>query len=189
MAEEESQDAPEGGDEPELPEEIQEIDEEGAEEATGGKSRKKLLAVIAAAIIVLLSGTGGTLYFLGALDPLLGTQHAADDVGEDTAIDLGTPVYYDLPEQLADLKTGQCRAPFLKFQVTVQVYERDLPIVKQQQPKIIDRTQQLLREQMRQDLVGKEGAEALRANLVLIINNAIKPAQVHNVLFKQFVLQ
>lgn len=46
-----------------------------------------------------------------------------------------------------------------------------------------------LREQERQDLVGKTGAEKLRFDIANIINNVIQPKQVQGVLFKDFLLQ
>ena len=46
-----------------------------------------------------------------------------------------------------------------------------------------------LREQERQHVVGKEGSERLRFELVQIIQNIIRPAKVHTILFKDLIVQ
>lgn len=168
-------------------------EENGAE--NGGKKKKggkgKLIILIVVALVVLLGGTGGGLFYMGFLDSLLGIEQAEEEEAEDKdePLDLGTPVYYEIPEFVADLKTNECRAPFLKLELTIQIDQNDQAVVVERQPKIIDRIQMHLREQERQDLVGEAGAEALRADIVLIINATIKPAKVQNVLFKSMILQ
>ncbi len=166
--------------------------EEGAVKK-GGKG--KLIIIIAIASLVVLGGTGGGLFYLGFLDSLLGIEHEDDqfkaehEEDADGPIDLGTPVYYELPEFVADLKVNECRSPFLKLSLTVQIDQNDQAVLVERQPKIIDRILRHLREQERQDLVGEAGAESLRAEVVLIINATIKPATVQNVLFRSMVLQ
>ena len=139
----------------------------------------------------MLGGTGAGLYFIGMLDSLLGIEEV-DIVKEvpKEELPLAAPVYHDLPEFVADLRiTNDTRPPFLKLQITVQVAEQDLPLVIEREPKIIDRVQRLLRDQTRLDLTGSEGAEKLRADIVLIMNQTLDPSQVHNVLFRQMILQ
>ncbi len=163
-------------------------DDEGGEKKKAGKG--KLIAIIAVVAIAVLGGGGAGLYFMGFLDSMLGIEHALDE--EDTShepIDLGTPAYHQLPEFVADLKTGQCRSGIIKLSLTVQVDKTEVQILIDREPKIIDRIQQFLRSRERQDLVGKDGAEALRTEIVLILNATIKPAMVQNVLFRSFVLQ
>lgn len=164
-------------------------DENGGKKKKGGKG--KLIIIIVVAVLVVLGGTGGGLFFMGFLDGLLGIESVEDEdaAKEDEPIELGTPVYYEIPEFVADLKTNECRAPFLKLSLTIQIDQNDQAVVLERQPKIIDRIQTHLREQERQDLVGEAGAEALRADIVLIINATIKPSKVQNVLFKSMVLQ
>ena len=43
--------------------------------------------------------------------------------------------------------------------------------------------------QERQHVVGKEGSERLRFELVQIIQNIIRPAKVHTILFKDLIVQ
>jgi len=164
-------------------------EENGAKKKKGGKG--KLIIIIVVAALVVLGGTGGGLFYMGFLDSMLGIeQEEGEDAShEEEPIELGTPIYYEIPEFVADLKVNECRAPFLKLSLTIQIDQNDKAIVDERQPKIIDRIQMHLREQERQDLVGEAGAESLRADIVLIIDATIKPSKVQNVLFKSMVLQ
>ncbi len=154
----------------------------------GGKL--KLIIIIAVALVVVLGGTGGGLFYLGMLDSLLGIEQAKEEMEpEEDPLDLGTPVYHNIPEFVADLKTGSCRSPLVKLSLTLQVDQADQPILVEREAKIIDRIHKHLRDQERQDLMGEAGAEALRAEINLIVDATIKPAKVQNVLFKSMVLQ
>jgi flagellar basal body-associated protein FliL len=104
-------------------------------------------------------------------------------------LELGVPIYIDQPEFVADLKTGECVGSLLKLSLTIQIDEEFEDILTKRQPKIIDRIQQYLRSQTKEDLSGKEGADMLRDNLVQIVNATIKPASVHYILFRSFVIQ
>ena len=149
----------------------------------------KLIAIIVVAFLILSGGAGGGLYFMGFLDSILGLDDPlADDMSNDPP-DLGTPVYHELPEFVADLVTGECRSPFLKLALTIQVDEMDIETIIEREPKIIDRFQQHLRSKERHELSGKDGAEALRTELTLILDATIKPAKVQNVLFRSMVVQ
>lgn len=161
-----------------------------AKEKSGGSKTKTIIAVVAI-LVILIGGGGAAAYFTGALDQMLGITDVeiVKDVPKQE-LALAKPVYHDLPEFVADLKvTNDSRPPFLKLQLTVQIAEMDLPILIEREPKIIDRVQRLLREQTRLDLTGAEGSERLRADIVIIMNQTLDPAQVHNVLFRQMVLQ
>ena len=57
------------------------------------------------------------------------------------------------------------------------------------QPQVMDAILTHLRGQERQGLVGKDGSERLRFELLQIIENIIQPAKVHTVLFKDLVVQ
>lgn len=168
-------------------------DDDSTEEGTKKKGGKgKLIAIILVALIVVLGGAGGGLFYLGFLDSMLGIEHEDLDAkaeGGDKPLDLGTPIYHEMSEFVADLKTNECRAPFLKLSLTIQIDQADQAVLIEREPKIIDRILRHLREQERQDLVGKAGAESLRAEVLLIIDATIKPAKVQNVLFRSMILQ
>lgn len=162
-----------------------------AKTKTKTRGKGKTIVIAAVAVVVLLGGGGAAAYFTGMLDSVLGIADA-EIIPEvpSQELELATPVYYDLPEFVADLKINDdFRPPFLKLQLTVQVAEQDLASVIEREPKIIDRVQRLLRDQTRLDLTGAEGSERLRADIVIIMNQTLDPAVVHNVLFKQMILQ
>lgn len=170
--------------------------EEGGEESAGKKGGKgKLIAIIAVASLVILGGAGGGLFYFGLLDSLLGIEHTDEHAEEELMtsggdpLDLGKPVYYEMPEFVADLKTDQCRSPYLKLALTIQLDQNDQEMLIERQPKIVDRILRHLRDQERQSLVGEDGSKRLRQDIVLIVNGAIKPVKIHNVLFRSLVLQ
>jgi flagellar basal body-associated protein FliL len=153
---------------------------------------KKIKAIILVVILLLtLGGIGYGLFAMGFLDSVLGIEHTDEEAlnEEPLMLDLGTPIYYEQPEFIADLKTDQCRGSLLKISLTFQIDESHEDILIQRQPKIIDRIQQHLRSLTKEDLSGEEGANNLRNSLTIIVNGAIKPATVQNVLFRSFVIQ
>jgi len=175
--------------------EAPDLDEDGSEEdeAQGKKktkkqrkaAQKKLILLGAGVLVVLLLIGGGVSYFMGWLNPLLGIQEQT----KTAELELGNPVTHELPQIKADLKTSSCKSPFLRATVSVQLSEHDLERIQKVQDRIMDQLIVHLRDQERQDLVGKAGSDQLRFDIVNIINNVIKPARVHGIIFKEFVLQ
>lgn len=152
---------------------------------SGGKSggKGKLIIIIAVALVVVLGGAGAGLYFTGIIG---GT--ADTDPQQEAEMQLGAPVFQEYEEMAVDLRTGECRAPFLRFVMVVQIGEADKGQLSTYDLRIRDKVVNHIRSYERQDLVGEEGANRIRTDLVAVINNVIHPAQVHAVLFKQFVL-
>lgn len=163
-------------------------DENGDEEEKPKKkkmSKKKLLGIVGGGVLGLLVVGGGIGFFLGAFDSLLGIEREKTKA----EIDLGVPVRHPLPLIKADLKTGRCRSPFLRVEVVVQANAGDIDLLEDKVDEIVDGVRTHLRDQERQDLVGKAGTDQLRFDLVNIINKVIAPSRVHGVLFKDFILQ
>lgn len=148
-------------------------------------SKKKMMVVGAIGLVAVLVVGGGGAFMLGLFDGLLGIEREKTKL----EIDLGVPVRHSLPVIKADLKTGRCRAPFLRVEVALVLNKDDISLVEEKQTEILDAVRIHLRDQERQDLVGKAGSEKLRFDLVNIIDNVIKPSHVHGVLFKEFLLQ
>ena len=145
---------------------------------------KKLIVMIAGVLVVILAG-GTTTYFLGYLDPILGTKP-----GKQLAeLSLGSPTTHELPRFKADLKTGRCRAPSLRTVIVISLNSQHLSALQASETKVLDQVQMHLRDQERQDLVGKAGTDNLRFDIANIINNIIAPAQISTVLFKEFLLK
>ncbi|HEX9568584.1 MAG TPA: flagellar basal body-associated FliL family protein [Rhodospirillales bacterium] len=162
-------------------------DDNGAGDGPGdskGGGKRKLIAVIAIAVVV-IAGGGAAAYFTGLLDPLLGRK-AGSKVA---TIDLGTPVTHQLPQIKADLKTGKCSAPLIRTTIVIQLASTDLPRLQTAELRVVDSIRAHLRDQERQQMVGKAGTDKLRVDLTNIINNVIMPARIQSILFKEFVLQ
>ena len=168
-------------------EEEDEDDEESGEGKKGGSAGKgKMMIIIGAAAVVVLVGGGAGAYFAGLFDSLLGKEPTGMKMA---SIELGVPVIHDLPLIKADLKTGRCRAPFLKTVVSVELGSNDLARLQAVEARITDGVRTYLRDQERQDMVGKQGTDRLRFDITRIINNLIAPAKINAVIFKEFLVQ
>ncbi len=146
--------------------------------------KKKVLLFVIAPLLLILIGGGGA-FALGWLDSLLGINRG----NPEAVLDLGKPVYVELPEIRTDMKTGACRSPFLRAVVQVQLSPADSETLQDHMELVMDGILAHLRDQERQNVVGKEGTERLRFELVQIIENRIQPAKVHTVLFKELIVQ
>lgn len=147
--------------------------------AKGG--RMKLIAIVAVAVLV-VGGVAGL---------LLGGVFGGGEGGSKTAeLTLpAPPILYELPEMLVDLKTGRCRSSFLKVQAVVELSEDFVPRLEEARVYILDRLQTFIRQHERIQLVGKAGTELLREGFTRIVNQAIEPDKVANVLFPRIILQ
>jgi len=162
---------------------------DGAKRKKGKGSKKaskaKLLIPIIGGVLVFVLVGGGLSYYMGWIHAVMGwerPQHHAE-------LELGKPVFHPLPEIRTDLKTGECRAPFMRAVIHVQLMPEDVGRLQDAEMQVMDAILTHLRGQERQHVVGKEGSERLRFELVQIIQNIIRPAQVHTVLFKELVVQ
>jgi len=158
-------------------------DDKGPDDGKRG-GMGKLIAIIAVAVVV-IAGGGAAAYFTGVLDPLLGRKTGS----KVATIDLGMPVTHQLPQIKADLKTGKCSAPLIRTTIVVQLASTELPRLQGSELRVVDSIRTYLRDQERQEMVGKAGTDKLRVDLTNIINNVIVPAQIQSILFKEFVLQ
>lgn len=151
--------------------------------AKSGGGKKIMLFVVAPLLLILIGG--GVSFAMGWLDSLLGIKKG----NQEAVLALGKPVFVELPEIRTDMKTGACRSPFLRAVVQVQLSADDSQKLEDNKDFVMDGILTHLRDQERQNVVGKEGSERLRFELVQIIENRIQPAKVHTVLFKELVLQ
>lgn len=174
-------------DEAELePGEEPEEQDDGEEEPPKPKMNpKKLLALIGIGLVSFMIIGGIISYFMGWMHSALGIeqeQHSA-------LIELGEPTTHDLPVIKVDLKTGECKSPFLRAQVAIQLSSDDLERTIANQDVIMEQIQLHLRDQERADVIGKNGSNKLRFDLVNIINTVIAPSRIHGIIFKQFIVQ
>ena len=98
--------------------------------------------------------------------------------------------FYDLPEMLVNINTAGHKRSFLKLRVSLELTnETDVNMVENVLPRIIDSFQVYLRELRLEDLQGAAGMYRLRAELLMRVNAAVRPAQVKDVLFKEMIVQ
>lgn len=177
------------------------FEEEGRPRGGGGK--KKMLLIILPLLLV-IGGIAGA-YFTGVLDPVMkmATGGGGDDAkgggdakggdggdGHGGAGALGQTVFYDLPEMVVDLNTGGRKAHFLKVRVSLELANQaDVARVEEVMPRVIDNFQVFLRELRVEDLQGAAGIYRVREELLRRIGNAVQPAQVNAVLFKEMLVQ
>jgi flagellar FliL protein len=152
----------------------------------GSGGRKKL--IVLGALVLLLLGAVGAAFAFGLPQKLLGGQKAAETHHEEK----GPPkqaVFVDLPDLLVNINGGK-KTSFLKISVSLELEQQtDVPRVQAVMPRIIDNFQVYLRELRPEDLKGSAGIYRLREELLLRVNNAIAPAKVNDVLFKEMLVQ
>ncbi len=156
---------------------------DGKKKKSGGKG--KIIAIVAVALVAVVAGGGVAAYYTGLLGSVLGIRPAV----KTATIDLGTPVTHQLPQIKADLKTGRCSSPLIRTTMVIQLNSTDLPRLQASELRVVDNIRTYLRDQERQDVVGKSGTDKLRTDLTQIINNAIQPAKIQSILFKEFIVQ
>jgi flagellar FliL protein len=155
--------------------------EEGAGKATPKRQLPlKLIAMIAGGVVLLGGlGTGGYM--------LLGHSHES----KAAPTPVKPPVFVDMPEVLVNLSsTGSDRTQYLKVKVVLEVADQALAQqVQPVMPRIMDTFQTYLRELRATDLDGSAGLYRLKEELTRRVNQAIAPAKVNAVLFKEIVVQ
>lgn len=182
------------------------FEEEGGK---GGGRRKMLMLVLLLMVLIFVGGAAGA-YFTGMLDPLLGASSSDDSAhggdagngdghggggggddghgGEPGA--LGHTVFYDLPEMIVDLSSSGRQAHYLKVRVSLELArQEDVARVEEVMPRVIDNFQTFLRELRVEDLQGAAGIYRVREELLRRVGNAVRPAQVNAVLFKEMLVQ
>ena len=153
-----------------------------------GLSGKKLILFIVLPVVLLLA-TGAGLYFSGMLDSLLGKAPAGDGQVEELS-PLPTAIYYDLPDMLVNLNTGERGQAFLRLTVSLEIVNGDArSILDQVQPRIVDSFQVYLRELRVEDLSGSAGIQRLREELMLRVNAAAHSHVVKDLLFREMLVQ
>jgi flagellar FliL protein len=188
---------------------------DGVEGEEGAPAKKKLagktliLFIVLPALLVLGAG-GAAAYFLLAPQPG-GEQHASaekpkeDDKGggkkgggkagegkpgEPGTIEAGEGVaFYNMPEMVVNITTGDGRPAFLKLRLVIEAREvSTLEAIAPQLPRVLDQYQAFLRELRVEDLSGSAGAYRLRLELLRRINLAVAPATVDAVLIQEMLI-
>lgn len=142
-------------------------------------SRKQMLMFGLPALLLL--GGGG--YFGMAYFGQAGMEGPAD-------LPVKAKVYYDLPEMVVNLSSGDKRVQYLKLKVALEASDQMVvdslePVL----PRVLDMFQLYLRELRTSDLEGSAGVFRLKEELLRRVNLEIHPKQVNRVLFKEIIVQ
>lgn len=143
------------------------------------KSRKKPWIIALASVTVLVvAGAIGASVFLSARDE---PGVVTIDIG-------GATVYHEFPEILTHLAGGETSSNYVKLEIVIELPESHVGVLKDKEPAILDAVQSYLRGKTREELAGEAGAERLREELLVMINQRIAPAEAKDILFKTFLI-
>ena len=175
-----------------LEDEIDDEEESGDDSPQEKGGKKRLLLLVAVALLLVVGGVAGA-YFTGLLQPLV-DLFAGGGAEEPPALEepvlSDETVFYDLPELLVNLNTGQRKSTFLKIRVSLELgNSQDVTKVEQMMPRIIDNFQVYLRELRIEDLKGSAGMYRLPEELLIRVSAAAAPIRVKDVLFKEMLIQ
>lgn len=164
------------------------VEAEGKAEKGGGKRKLLLLA-----IPVVLAAVGAGLWFTGILPGLLGMggeHHAAAEAGEHAPAAPAPPVFFDMPEVLANLNAPGRRASYIRLRSKLELAKpEDVAAVQAAMPRLLDLYTTYLREMRPEELRGSAGTQRLREELIARASLAAAPARVTDVLFTEILLQ
>jgi len=158
---------------------------EGAE-GEGKKKKSPLMLIILIAVPLLLIGVGAALYFMGVFG---GGEHEKT-AEEKKQEELAQLKFIDFPDILVNLNTGTRKDKFLKLVITFEVTDEETAkMIETMQPRLVDQFQTYLRELRIEDLQGSEGVHRLREELLKRTNQELSPNKVHDILFKDILVQ
>ncbi len=143
----------------------------------------KMIIIIVVAVLAL---AGGAAYFF------LGNSHKASPVvkKEEEPIKIEQITFVQLPEMIINLKAGKGNAGILKAVLILElVNPKDKELIDHLKPLIVDQCQTYLRELEVADLQGSAGLERVRQEVKNRVSNLVAPAQVRQVLYKDFLVQ
>jgi flagellar protein FliL len=141
---------------------------------------KKVVALIATVAIL---GCGG---YAGARHAGLIGQGEGDDARSGEA---PQRVYYELPEFVVNLNTGNRRTSFLKLRASLELESAaSIAQVGPRLPLIVDHFQIYLRELRPEDLSGSAGTYRLREELLKRVQLTVAPVVVSDVVFAEMLV-
>lgn len=166
--------------------EIDELTEDMPDGLARKKWTGKKIVLIAAPVLLVLIGVG-VVFSMGLFSGGVsheGEEHAA-------ALDEETQtLFYDVPEMLVNLNTTERKATYLKISVALEVdRQSSVEALDENLPRVMDNFQVYLRELRVEDLSGSAGLFRLKEELLHRVNQAIEPARVEDVLFKEMLVQ
>lgn len=150
----------------------------GEHDSAPSPSRKKRWIIAAAAAGMVIVAILGAYVFLGG----------HEEPGVVTIEIGGETIYHELPEILTQLASGETSSDHVKLEIVVELVESHVDVLQDSEPVIVDAIQSYLRGKSRGELAGEAGAERLRGELLIMINQRIDPAEANDILFKTFLI-
>ena len=183
--------------EDDLDDEVDAAAEKATEEAraaatrSAGKGRLMTMLFVAGALVVGLLGGGAGGYLVGSAAATAPGHQEQAAAGHGAEAEAPTPsIYVGLPKIRTNIASARCRGLYIDLEVTAAVgSEEEAAVLRAAADHIKDGMTEYARTVTKEDLEGREGSERLRTNVQAVIDNAIQPARVREVLFKEFVLQ
>jgi len=169
-------------------------------DAAAPKTKSKLVILVAIGVAVVVAGGIGGAWALGLFaggQPAAATgadasQPAAAGGDDPTAArePAVEPIFVDLPHLLVNLVSDGGGSRFLKLALAVEVDDQSTAErIERLAPRIVDSFQLYLRTLTPDDLRGPGSMFRLKEDLHVRIHEAIAPAEVRDVLFKEMVVQ
>jgi flagellar FliL protein len=182
---------------------------DGAEQPAKKGGKKKLILM---ALPVVLIAAGAGLWFTGILPGLLGMGdeaaqaeahdshgaaanahgggHGAPSHAPPTAAAARAPVFFDMPEIIANLNTTGKKATYIRLRSKLELAKpEDAAVAQANLPRLLDLFTTYLREMRPEELRGSAGTQRLREELIARATVAAAPARVTDVLFTELLLQ
>ncbi len=145
--------------------------------------------------VLLLAGGGAGAYFMGLIP---GMESEAEAAATETAAEEEVPmavmpddvVFVDLPDLLVNLNVTGKRLRFLKVVAALEVASEEMAeVVRQLTPRVLDNLHLYFRSVQPEELAGPDGVYRIKEDLLIRINDAIRPAKVRDVLVKEMLVQ
>jgi flagellar protein FliL len=155
--------------------------------APAKKSGRGKLILLAGAALLLLAAGGAGAFFMGIIPA--GSAAGAEQVTE-AELAHEDIIFVDRPELLVNLNVTGKRLHFLKLATALEVSGEDqAAVVRQFVPRILDSFHMYLRAVTPEELQGSEGVYRLKEELLVRTNEAVRPAQVRDVLVREMLVQ
>jgi flagellar FliL protein len=168
-----------------------------ADQAAPKTKSKLLLVAVMGAVVVLAGGVGGAWalgLFGGTAPPAKAAAPGDEGHGADHAAGAPEPaiepIFVDLPHLLVNLVSDGGGTRFLKLSLAVEVDDRKTAErIETLAPRIVDSFQLYLRTLTPDELRGPGSMFRLKEDLHVRIHQAIEPAEIRDVLFKEMLVQ
>ena len=165
-----------------------ETEETEAEPPKKGGKRKLMLLIGLPVLMALIGGAAGA-YFLGLVPGANAAVEPGEEVVEEVE-DISDIVFVELPDLLVNLNATGRRMHFLKITTALEVEgEEQAETVRQFVPRILDSFHMYLRSIRPEELQGAEGVYRIKEELLARTNDAVRPAEVRDVLVRELLVQ